>query len=400
MPRLQLLLEREQAVLVAVVEHQTIGPLGRNLAAELGPDGACRSSHQNDAARQERPHARHIKANWLTCQQVVHLDLAHLREHDAAPDQFSQAGEHAVANPRFVTQTNDPPQRGARRRRDGDQHLVDLVQPDQLRDVVDATEHRAATDTQSHFRNVVVHEARDGGPEPWPALDLVEQADAGRSGAHDERHGLDVPRRRVLIALAPDPDGDARATHGGDAEQQIEKDHGAREVVQSTDVDQDDEEQHGPDDVAAYDVLDIPDADVLPPAGEEIGDAECDHLTQEQNRQCQERRPQLVVWDLEIEAEPECHDVSGSGGGQVDGYRDRGPVPNQHGMKHRFIRQRRDHAMALCTISASTRTSPSAPHTVSICTSVIAPKNGNARQRRAASSHTGKSPGRNPNRSR
>src|SRR4029453_7139084 len=174
----------------------------------------------------------------------------------------------------------------------------------QLGDVVDPTEDRRTAHAQAHLGNVVVHKARDGRVEVRPTLDLVEQPDAGGAGAHDEGNRLDAPGGRALVALAPDADGEAGARpgtdahkrqapgggalvalapdgegeacarHGTDAQNRVQQDDGTGEVLEPAQVDERHQKEHRADQVAADDVLDVAHADVLPRAGEEIGDPE------------------------------------------------------------------------------------------------------------------------------
>src|SRR4029453_5202490 len=144
----------------------------------------------------------------------------------------------------------------------------------QLGDVVDPTEDRRTAHAQAHLGNVVVHKARDGRVEVRPTLDLVEQPDAGGAGAHDEGNRLDAPGGRALVALAPDADGEACARHGTDAQNRVQQDDGTGEVLEPAQVDERHQKEHRADQVAADDVLDVAHADVLPRAGEEIGDPE------------------------------------------------------------------------------------------------------------------------------
>jgi hypothetical protein len=84
MPRLQLVLEREQAVPMAVIEHKRLRPVRRDLRAQLGADGVPRAGHQHSAPGQELANAGQVEPHRLEPEEVVHLHLAHLREHDAA----------------------------------------------------------------------------------------------------------------------------------------------------------------------------------------------------------------------------------------------------------------------------------------------------------------------------
>src|SRR4029450_10274209 len=125
-----------------------------------------------------------------------------------------------------------------------------------------------------------------------------------------------------------------------------------------------------------------------------------DQLAAEEQRQGEERGAHLVHRHLEVEAQPEGEQVGGRGDGEVPHDGDGGAVADEQRMQLGCSGWRRSHAMALRAVAASAITSPSAPQTVSICRSVIAPKNGSARQRCPISSLTGKSPGLKPNRSR
>ncbi len=64
-------------------------------------------------------------------------------------------------------------------------------------------EHRRAADAQADLRRVVVDEARRrASPQARPALDLLEEADARRARADDQRQRLDAAHARPLVALA------------------------------------------------------------------------------------------------------------------------------------------------------------------------------------------------------
>jgi len=284
---------------------------------------------------------------------------------------------------------------GARRLRQRDQDFADLVLGDQRREVVDAAEDRRAADPEPDLVRIVVDEPDDADAQALALLDLLQQLDAGRAGADDDREGLDASHLGALAALAREPDADPDGAHERGAEEQIEQEDRAWKSSQAVREDHHGQEERGGEDVAADDVLDVVDADVPPRAAEEAGDPEADVLARQEERQRDDHEPDPAWLRAEIEPQPEGEHVGGRGDREVGRDAHRVTVANEkgHGSQAPVAPCESRGAAASAT---SARISRSAPDTVSTALSVMRPWNGSARQVSPAASVIGNWPGRKP----
>ena len=326
---LELHLEHEDAVLVAVVEDQALGLVRGELAAELGADRPGRAGDQHRLAGDERVDAGRVELDGLAREQVVHLHLAHLRVDDRPLDELAEGRQDAVTDPGLRAVLDDAAEEHGRGRRDGDQHLADLVLGDERRQVVDPPEHGRAAHAEPDLGDVVVHEADDREPEAAAALDLLEEPDARRSRADDEGPRLDRRRPGAAALLACEPDTDAHADHENGGEQEVEKEDRPWETREAADEDDRGQEERRGEHVAAHDVLEVTHAHVPPPAPGEPEGREARELAAEQHRQQRDDDGHVALGQREVEAQREGEHPGHRRERQVEQRGDRRPVAEQ-----------------------------------------------------------------------
>ena len=142
---LELAADLEQRVLRVVDQHQQLRPDPGDLAAQLGADRAARAGHEHDPAGQVGAHAVDLHADRLAAEHVLHLDLAHLAHQvRAAGQQLERGRQHAHRDRALAAGGDHALAQDARRRRDGDDHLVGLDRVEHARQLVGRAEHLVA----------------------------------------------------------------------------------------------------------------------------------------------------------------------------------------------------------------------------------------------------------------
>ena len=147
----------------------------------------------------------------------------------------------------------------------GDHHLRDAVLLGDLGDGFDLAEHRAAGHPQAAFQGVVIDEARDQGMALVVVFDLVAQANARGTGAHDECCVHHVAVEGALAPLAQDAQREPRRRHASGAEHEIDQKDAARKALQTQEEHHRAQKEHRAQGVAAQDVAGIGHAEVPPP---------------------------------------------------------------------------------------------------------------------------------------
>ena len=119
----------------------------------------------------------------------------------------------------------------ARRRGDGDDHLVGLGVVEDPRQVVGRAVHAVAGHEHALLARVVVDEADHGARELGVAAQLERHLLAAVAGADDQHLGVGAlderPAQRALDRRAHE---EARARHERQREQEVERDHATRRV--------------------------------------------------------------------------------------------------------------------------------------------------------------------------
>jgi hypothetical protein len=230
---LQLAPDLEERVLRVVDHHQQLGRDARDLAAQLGPDRPARAGHQHHPPRQVRADPVDLDAHRLAPEHVLHLHLAHLAHQvQAAGQQFEGGRQHPDRDGALAAGGDHALAQDARRRRDGDDHLVRLDGVEHARQLVGGAEHLMAGHAHALLARVVVHEAHRRAAQARVAAQLGRHLLAAVAGADDQhlvRGPLqDRPAGRPLERPAH---GEARPADEHQRQQEVERDHAARRVV-------------------------------------------------------------------------------------------------------------------------------------------------------------------------
>src|SRR5690625_7027467 len=99
-----------------------------DLPDELGPDRSARSGHQNRPTLDIIGDVVGVETDGLPAKQVLYIDLADLRDGDAAADELVNAGDNAVVDIGLLREIHDAAHHRTRLRRNGDDDLVDALQ--------------------------------------------------------------------------------------------------------------------------------------------------------------------------------------------------------------------------------------------------------------------------------
>ena len=165
---LELAADLEQVVLGVVDQHEPPRAHPGDLAAQLGADRAAGAGHHHDLAGQVGADALELLADGLAAEHVLDADLAQLAGDAQLARPVAQQLEHrrhrAHRDPAVATRRDDAPAQLARRRRDGDDHLVGLDLVEHARQVgVGVAQHlEAVLVLDAPLAGVVVEEARPG----------------------------------------------------------------------------------------------------------------------------------------------------------------------------------------------------------------------------------------------
>ena len=301
--------QMEHAVLVTIDQDEPPGVLRGDLAAELGADRARRAGDEHRLAGEARAKPRGVQSHGRPGEQVVHLDLTHLREAHVAVGQLAERRQHLVLDARVGTGWVDVLANGrAGRRWDGDQDLVHVAAGDDRRQIVDHAEDARAGDAVAQLGAVVVEEADP--PTVWAAGSRCpRESDARRAGATIRANVSMRRTARAGVSLADQPKRDADAAGGRGAEHQVDQEHGARKPVEAVPEHHRADEEEGTEEVALHDAVHVADAHVAPPPGEEPRRPERHDLARGDDRHRVQQDGLEVEWDVEVETETDGAEV-------------------------------------------------------------------------------------------
>ena len=123
----ELSLDLEQRRLRVVDEDQPRRPHARDLAAELGADGAAGPRDEDGVTREVGADLAHVDLDLLAAEHVLDLHRPDLRELHVAGDQLVEARKRLDRNVRRLRRLDDARAHLTRGRRDRDQQLVGRV---------------------------------------------------------------------------------------------------------------------------------------------------------------------------------------------------------------------------------------------------------------------------------
>ncbi len=183
----ELPLDLEERRLAMVDEDQPPRGDTGDLPAELRADRPAGSGDEDDLVGQIRRDGAEVDLDGLAAQDVLHLNRANLRgEVEIAGDQLVQSGQRLDRDAHLACDLDDPLALFAGRRRKGDQELVRLVVPQDVRQIGRRPEHPHALEAHVLLARIVVDEADRRVPERGGPPHLCEHQLPGAAGSDDD----------------------------------------------------------------------------------------------------------------------------------------------------------------------------------------------------------------------
>src|SRR5690625_1470797 len=174
------------AVLAAAQQQELLWMESGDLPDELGPDRSARAGHQDRPTLDIIGDVVGVETDGLTAQQVLYVDLADLRDGNAAADELVDAGNNAVVDLGLLREIHNAAHHRTRLRRNGDDDFVDALHPRDCRKVVNASEHAQPEIALAFLRRVVIDEANGEALRLRVAQHLPRDHRACLAGADDE----------------------------------------------------------------------------------------------------------------------------------------------------------------------------------------------------------------------
>ena len=137
----QFLLNIVCVVLVDIEDDELFGFMGRDLTAELAPDGAASARHQHHTPLDGLQDLPQIDFHLLAAEKIGDLHGTHLFDHRFARDELIDAGQDLDLAPCRDTDLMDPVDLRLERGGHGDEDLLDVVFLGDARDVLRAADH-------------------------------------------------------------------------------------------------------------------------------------------------------------------------------------------------------------------------------------------------------------------
>lgn len=136
----QFLLNIVCVVLVDIEDDELFGFMGRDLTAELAPDGAASARHQHHTPLNGLQDLPQIDFHLLAAEKIGDLHGAHLFDHRLARDKLIDTGQDLDLAARGDADLMDPVDLRLERGWHGDEDLLDPVLVDNARDVLRAAD--------------------------------------------------------------------------------------------------------------------------------------------------------------------------------------------------------------------------------------------------------------------
>ena len=205
----------EQLVGVVLVDVEYDQPLrgeARDLAAQLGADGAAAARHQHRAVGQVAADRVHVQLHLVAAEQVGDVHVAHRAHLGLAVHHLGQHRHVAQLAVRLGADVHDPALVHRAGRGNGDDDLVDGVSARVFGDVLRGVQHLHPPDARAGLGRVVVHGDDHRGVAGQPRV-----PDGGRAGPARTHHHH-PPEHVGLGALrgAPGHAPEGPAAHAGD----------------------------------------------------------------------------------------------------------------------------------------------------------------------------------------
>ena len=317
---------------MAVEDHDTLGAISRDLAAEFGSDRPGSPRDYDASATQERCGLRGRDPDRHPPQEILQGDLAHLCEDEAPVDEVTQAREDSRADLRLAAQLRDAPYQRRAGRRDRHQDLADLVGCDDLGDARDGTEDGHAADAHSLLLRVVVDEADERSATPLPDLEFLHEPDSSGTRAHDERYAVDAMRLGLhRTVLAKETNRNPATRNERRAEQEVGQEDRAGKTHSPLRKHDRCKEQPGADEIRLQNGFRVAHAHVAPPTREQAEHPEARQLADTEKRKSLERQIHVTLRNDEIEPQRERGEVGYGREQDVEKYRGTDSVPHEEG---------------------------------------------------------------------
>ncbi len=316
--RFQFAIDLEEVVFGLFDEHEAGRLVAQDLSAHFRAYGAAGARDQDDLVVQVLADALGVEFDLLAAEEVFDVDVANLRNLDAALDDRLHGGNGLELDVEALQLLDEPAELALGGAGFGEEDLVDAVLFTELSDPVEAAEDGHAVNLGAVARRIVVEEADDAVALDLHAEDFAQQGFARIACAGDEADllpsGRDGPQFLVIEAY-----DDACTADGGDGGAPIEEKHGLWELATSRDESFavvfvinpfDREERDDEEDRTEMRGLEngeyVAHADVAPRAAEHAHPCEHDELEQEgkrQQRQKENLEPAVEFLEVVIEAE-------------------------------------------------------------------------------------------------
>ncbi len=276
----ELALDLEQARLAVVHENEPRGAHARDLAAELGADGAACAGHENDLPGEIARDRLQIRVNGLAPEQILHLDRPDLAgEIEVSGDELVQGRQRVHRHGFRARHRDDPLAHVARGGGNRDEQLVRAPASQERRELVRGAEDANAVEPEVLLARVVVHEPDGRVAERRVAQHLPEDQ-LGRVTGADDEHFLATRHERARGRSLDDrPREQAHAHDEGEQQEQVDDPDATRDRRGMEVEDREDDEggDHG-DRSAAQHSPHVLRRDVAPPAVVEAeGDEDREH---------------------------------------------------------------------------------------------------------------------------
>jgi hypothetical protein len=227
---LELTADLEQVRLRVLHEHEGTRADTSNLPAQLGADRAPGAGDEHDLVGEVRAHAIDLHAHRLAPEDVLHAHLAHLaHEVHATGEQLEHGGQRADRNAALAAGGDHLLAQLARRRWDGDDHVVGLGVVEHARQLVRGADHLEPGDPHAALAGVVVHEADRHVAELGVASHLPRDGLAAVAGP-DHEHLAGALLRDAAAALVEHPHEEAAARDQRERDQEVGGDHATRRI--------------------------------------------------------------------------------------------------------------------------------------------------------------------------
>src|SRR5271169_4188123 len=154
--RRQFALQIKHCRLALVNTHQMSRVVFENLPAEFRADGTSSSRHQDGTPANGALDRLQIDFDGVSSQQVLYVNIAKIADADSLGDYFAQSRHGAELCTHTLAYFRETSHLQRRGRRYCNQHLIDWIYADQLRNLIDGPQDRETFDFQAHLGSVII----------------------------------------------------------------------------------------------------------------------------------------------------------------------------------------------------------------------------------------------------